>query len=632
MNWTPTAGAAHFIDNLGTATFVADGSMAIELARRGFAERPCDRYNLSNPREVERIHEEFLNAGATLLQSNTLHSNRYALESSMLSARVHELNRKGVWQARAAAQSDQRTAMRAVVAGVVGPTGGRMLAPLGPLTLDDVRAAFVEQVGALLAAQADLIILKSFIDLDELEAAIDAVRRLSLDVPLVALKSFPEDGSVLAGPFPGRVADRLTQHGITALGSNGTVGPQRMVSIIESLRVSTVPLVALPDVGIPTIVDGLPVYNAEPSYVAASARRLVEHGAAIIGADGGASLEHTRAIAEAVDGIVIGSAAVVVRAAAAGALQPALEAVEAPFHAALGTRFVTTVELDIPRGLDMTSVIDGARYLREHGIDAVNVSDGARARLRMNPIAISAMVQERTGMECITHFACRDRNMVALQSDILGAHALGLRSFLAVTGDPTHIGDFPSATSVYDVDSIGLVRALGHMNRGMDLMGNPLGAPTGFCIACAVNPAADDIEREVDRLAAKAEQGAHVAFSQPIFDGELLDRFLDRITDIDIHVILGVIPLRTIRHAEFLHYEVPGMTIPSWVRERMRTAGSDTEAATAVGIDLAVDFLGAVRDRVAGVYLMPPFKKYDIAVRILDRLAVHPPSTKDSRP
>ena len=600
---------------LASGPIVADGSMAIELARRGFSERPCDRYNLTSPVVIEKIYHEFLDAGARLLQSNTLNANRYALESSMLSARVHEINRKGVWLARQAAGS------AALVAGVVGPSG-RLLHPLGPLTHDDLKLCFTEQISALLAGSVDLIMLKSFIDLDEIEIAIDAVRALSNDIPLIALKSFPEDGSVLSGTYPSDVAHRLERHGIQALGSNGTVGPQRMLGIVESLRVSTVPLVALPDVGIPTIIDGIPVYNAEPSYVAAAARRLVEHGATIIGADGGADIAHVRAIAEAVSDATVGSSPVAVKRHQRADADSTVAPEQTPFGASLGKRLLTTVELDVPRGLDMSSVIEGARYLKEHGIDAVNISDGARARLRMSPIAISKLVTDATGMECITHLACRDRNMVALQAEVIGAHELGVRNILAVTGDPTHIGDYPSATSVYDVDSIGLIRALGRMNTGRDLMGNPLGAPTGFTIACAVNPAAEDLERELDRLAMKAEQGAHVAFSQPIFDDEVLLRFLERIENIDISFMLGVIPLRTIRHAEFLHYEVPGMTIPGWVRERMQTAGSDTDAATAIGIELATDFLQSVRDRIDGIYLMPPFKKYDIAVRILSALTI----------
>ena len=295
---------------------------------------------------------------------------------------------------------------------------------------------------------------------------------------------------------------------------------------------------------------------------------------------------------------------------------------EAPssFHSRLVAGFVSTVELDVPRGLDMSSVLEGAAFLKTHGVDAVNISDGARARLRMSPIAISQLVQTQVGIECIAHLACRDRNMVGLQSELLGAHAMGVRNVLAVTGDPTHIGDFPGATSVYDVDSVGLVRALGRMNQGQDLMGNPLGDPASFCIACAVNPAADDLEREVDRLAAKAAEGAHVAFSQPVFDVDLLERFLDRTKHIGIALMLGVIPLRSIRHAEFLHYEVPGMTIPEWVRERMRSAGADSRVASEIGIEIAVNFLRQVTHRINGVYLMPPFKKYDVAVTILQQI------------
>ncbi len=599
---------------LGERAIVTDGSMAIELARRGFTERPPDRYNLSSPVVIERIYHDFLEAGATLLQSNTLHANRYALESSMLSARVQEINRKGVWLARAAAGT------KAVVAGVIGPSG-RLLRPLGPLEPADLRTCFEEQARALLAAGTDIIVLKSFINLDEIDIAIEAVRAASTDIPLIALKSFPEDGSVLSGAFPEEVAKRITANGVQAIGSNGTVGPQRMLGIIESLRSSTVPLVALPDVGIPTIVDGTAHYNAEPSYVAAAARRLVEHGASIVGADGGAGIEHIAAIAFSVRDIVVGSAPLPRKKIVAPEHQTSHARPLTPFHEKLGRKLITTVELDVPRGLDMSSVIEGAAYLREHGIDAVNISDGARARLRMSPIAISKLVHEATGMECITHLACRDRNMVALQAELIGAHEMGVRNILAVTGDPTHIGDFPSATSVYDVDAIGLIRAMGKMNHGKDLMGNPLGSATGFSISCAVNPAADDVEREIDRLAMKAEQGAHVAFSQPIFDPEILDRFLERTKHINIRFMLGIIPLRTLRHAEFLHYEVPGMFIPKWVRERMATAADSTEHATTIGIELAVDFLRLALNRIDGVYLMPPFKKYSIAVEILNTVS-----------
>ncbi len=597
-------------DRIGSTAIVADGSIAVELLRRGFAERPPDRYNLTSPMVIEKIHRDFIDAGATLVQTNTFHANRYALEQWTLSARVTEINRKGVWIARTAANGS------AMVAGVIGPTG-HLLQPLGDLAPVDVLACYTEQATALVAGSCDLILLKGFIDLDELELAITAVRKVTATLPVIALKSFPEDGSILSGMFPTTVAERLTSHSIQAFGSNGTVGPQRMLGIVQALRVDATPLVALPDVGIPTMVDGTCVYDADPAYVASAAVRLVEHGASIIGAEGGATVDHVRAIAQAVAGINVGS-----HAQPRKTISSKLDLHSSPepptaFAEAIDTGFATTVELDIPRGTDMSSVINGARYLKEHGITAVNISDGARARLRMSPIAISRLVMDQTGMDCITHIACRDRNMVGLQSELLGAHAMGVRNILAVTGDPTHIGDFPVASSVYDVDSIGLIRALGRMNNGQDLLGNPLGQKLSFCISCAVNPIADDIDREIARLEQKVDNGATIAFSQPMFDAESVLAFTERIKHIKVKFMLGIIPLRTMRHAEFLHFEVPGMNIPTWVRERMAKAGPSTEHATEEGIAIAVELLHAVRNTIGGVYLMPPFKKYDVAVRIL---------------
>ncbi|KAB2894027.1 MAG: bifunctional homocysteine S-methyltransferase/methylenetetrahydrofolate reductase [Flavobacteriales bacterium] len=596
----------------GSRPFITDGSMAVELAKRGFAERPPDRYNLSSPTVVERIYHEFIQAGATLLQTNTLFSNRFALESVMLSARVAELNRKGVWLARTA------SAGRVPVLGVIGPTG-RLLQPLGPLNATDAEECFREQAASLLSAGCDAIALKSFIDITELEIAISAVRAVSTDVDVIALKSFPEDAAVLSGPYPKLFAKRITRLGIQAFGSNGTVGPQRMVGIVDALVNDTIPLVAIPDVGIPTMIGGTAVYHANPEYVGQAATRLAEHGASIVGADGGATVEHIAAIAQAVASASVGSKTPVVQVTEHNAVPDSHPKPPTQWYTDLQSRFMRTVELDIPRGLDMSSVIEGARYLHANGIDAVNISDGARARLRMNPISISRLVMDAVGIQCITHMACRDRNMVGLQSDLLGAHELDVRNILAVTGDPTHIGDFPYASSVYDVDSIGMIRAMDRMNHGNDLMGNPLGSATSFSIACAVNPAADDIEREVDRLAQKAEQGAMATFSQPVFDDDALYTFLDRISHIPIKFIVGIIPLRNLRHAEFLHFEVPGMHIPSWVRKHMLENNESQQQATSAGIHLAVQMLSAVKNKVHGVYLMPPFKKYSVAVEVLQR-------------
>jgi methionine synthase / methylenetetrahydrofolate reductase(NADPH) len=607
---------------LAGQVIVTDGSIETELARRlpsDTVEFPPCIYNVKNPVLVETIHREFIDAGATLIHTNTEHANRLTLERHNLADKVYEFNRKGVWTARCAALH------RAHVAGVIGPVG-KFLAPLGTLVPTDVRQAFIDQAIALVDGGADVIALKSFIDLDELELAIDAVKFVAPDIPIIALKTFPEDGAVLATSYPADVARRLIAKGVAALGANGTVGPQRMMDILKGLAAEAVaarvPLVALPDIGIPTLIDGKAFYNGEPSYVAASVRRLAEAGALITGAEGGATIEHIRAIAGVVADAAVGSMKIEVKIAKAEQSTPPTDDGRTLFARQLGTKFVTTVELDVPRGLDLSSILEGAQYLKDNGIDAVNISDGARARLRMSSIAISQIVQSRIGIECHAHLACRDRNMIGLQSEVLGAHAMGVKNILAVTGDPTQIGDYPYATSVYDVDAIGLIRSLGQMNKGRDLMGNPIGSYTQFCIGSGCNPVAYDMEREVRRLRQKAEQGAHVTFSQPIFDIATLEAFLNRVHDVDIHFILGVIPLRSARHADFLHHEVPGMDIPDWVRKRIHDANAQggVEAASQEGIRLTVEFLRAAKSMIDGVYLMPPFKKYSMAVEILREL------------
>jgi homocysteine S-methyltransferase len=594
---------------LGNSPVITTGSLAIELNQRGLHELPAEIYNLKNPVAVEQIYREFLQAGATLLQTNTQQANRLALERYGLSDKVYELNRKAVWIARTVALH------QAWVAAVIGPTG-RFFAPVGSLTPQEARQVFIEQIIALLDGGAEVLMLKSFIDIQELEIAIQAARFVNPDIPVIALKTFPEDGSVLATSYPADIAARLQSLGVQVLGSSGTVGPQRMVDILRSLSGSTVPLCALPDIAIPTLVDGRANYNAEPAYVAGVAATLVRNGACIIGADGGATVQHIRAIAQAVKDIVPGSAGIKPRAFKEINTALSEKDERSDFAKNLGKKFLSTVEVEIPRGLDLQPVIEAARYLKEQGIDAINVFDGARARVRISPVAASHLIQSQANIECITHLACRDRNMVGLQSDLIGAYALGLRNMLAVTGDPTSIGDYPFATSVYDVDSIGLIRALGRMNQGMDLMGNVLGTSTQFMISCAANPAADDLDREIARLEKKAAEGATVAFTQPVFDIGTLQEFLKRTEGLGMHCMLGIIPLRSARHAEFLHYEVPGMVVPEWVRRRMNAAPTPEHAAME-GMQIAIDFLRQARPHISGVYIMPPARKYQMAVQML---------------
>ncbi len=604
-----------FKERLQQGVVVADGSVQAELVRRGLNEFPPDVYNLKNPVVVEEIHRLFVDAGAELVQTNTRFANRFALASASLSDKVYEINRKGVWIARTIALH------RAYVAGVIGPTG-KILAPVGTLSREMAHQAFVEQIVALIDGGADVLMFKSFIDIDELEIALAAARFVKAEIPVIALKTFPEDGSVLATHYPREVAERLAKHDVIALGSNGTVGPQRMVSIMQAIGDCGTPLCALPDIGIPTMVKGRPVYHADPAYVSEVAVRLVEQGVSIIGADGGATYEHIKAISEATRNVVVGSKHVAHKLVEEHEKSGDTADTRSAFGKNISKKFLWTVELDIPRGTDIEGLVEAAKYLQQHNFDAVNISDGARARLRMNPVAISHAIQQQSGMECITHIACRDRNMVALQSDMLAAHSLGIRNILAVTGDPAHIGDFPLATSVYDIDSIGLIRTLSRMNGGRDLSGNSLRTRTQFSICCAVNPVAEDLDHEIARLAQKAAEGCEVAFSQPMFELDLVERFRERSAHIPIRFMVGVIPLRTVRHAEFLHYEVPGMTVPAAIRERMRAAGPATEAASKEGVAIAVEFLQAASKLADGAYLMPPFKKYEMAVEIMQRVQV----------
>ncbi len=603
-------------ERLELGPIVIDGPLETLLRARGYDETPVELYNLKNPLLIEQTHGEFIDAGAEIIQTNTRGANALTLSAFKLADRVYEINRKGVWLARTAARH------QVYVAGTVGPVG-KFLTPIGKVQPEEARAAFMTQIHALLDGDCDLLLFKSFIDIEELEIALDAAWHISRDVPVIAQKTFPEDGEVLATDYPREIARRMYREGVIAIGTNGTVGPQRMRGIVRSLYGATDAILsAQPDIGIPTLIDGHAVYNATVDYVAESARSLVESGVTIIGVDGGAMPEHVQAIAEAIRGMKTGTPEIRPRREPRQSDDESRRAEPSRFQQNLGRKLLVTVELDVPRGLDISSVIDGAAYLQKHGVDAVDITDGARARLRMSSITISHLVQSQTGMECITHLACRDRNMVGLQSELLGAHALGIRNILAITGDPAHIGDYPYATSVYDVDAIGLIRAVRRMNEGLDLMGNPVGARTNFLIACAVNPVADDLDREVRRLERKVAEGAQVAFTQPIFEIDAFREFQARTEHIPAKIMLGVIPLRTAKHAEFLHHEVPGMNIPDAIQQRMRTAVEPSEEGVAIAVEFLQSVLESMRERIGGIYLMPPFKRYDMAVEIMDRVGV----------
>jgi homocysteine S-methyltransferase len=403
-----------------------------------------------------------------------------------------------------------------------------------------------------------------------------------------------------------------------------------MFGIIRSMYKDGVILSAQPAAGIPTLQDGRSVYHTTPDYLAAYAKELLQAGVTLIGACCGSTPAHIRAMrgvleefrhADGARQLALEpqrSRAADIRVGEIGGAEGSVVGDDRSLFARnIGRKFLTTVELDIPRGLDISSVLDGARSVYQHGIDAINVTDGARARLRMNSIAVSFMIQQQVGIEAMTHLTTRDRNMIGLQAELLGAHTFGLRNILCITGDPTSIGDYPHATSVFDVDSIGLIRAVKSMNEGRDLMGNGIEQRTSFLIACAANPQADDMDREIKRLAKKIEAGAQIIFTQPIYELQTLEQFIRRVELWHTPVMVGVLPLRSYKHAEFLHNEIPGITIPESVREELRSAG---ERAAERGVHLAKEFLKEAKPMVTGAYLMPPFKKYEVIPQLLEAL------------
>ncbi|HUN64756.1 MAG TPA: bifunctional homocysteine S-methyltransferase/methylenetetrahydrofolate reductase [Bacteroidota bacterium] len=601
-----------FLERLHDGPIVGDGAMGTLLDMYEFHEMPHELQNLKNPGVVEHIHREYIEAGSELIETNTFSANRLRLTQFHLEEKLREINLRGVEIARRAAGEN------VYVAGAVGPTG-MLLEPVGKVRRSAARDAFTEQIEILLEAGVDLLMLETFVSLQELDEALAAVKSLT-GIPVVAQKAFAEDGAILSGSFPVDVIEHLIEQGADVVGANCTVGPQRMFSIIRQIHKGGVILTAQPAAGIPTLLNGRSIYHTTPDYLAAYARELVESGVTLIGACCGSTPAHIAAIARAVKGLKVGSVSppsvtVAEKKPAVAEQRYYVEPARwSKFRNNIGKKLLVTVELDIPRGVDMSTVLEGAQFCYERRIDAVNITEGARARLRMSSVAISSLVEQRVGIETIMHRATRDHNLIGLQAEVLGAYALGIRNILVVTGDPAGIGDYPQANSVYDVDAVGLIRAVASMNLGTDIMGNDIGAPTSFCIACAVNPSADNLDAEIEKLERKVAAGVHIAFSQPLFEMKTLETFLRRTEHLKLPLMLGIIPLRSYKHADFLHNEVPGMRIPEKIRDGLRSAGAD---AAGLGVRTAQEFLREARHAVSGVYIMPPFRKYHVIDELL---------------
>ena len=597
-----------FGDALKGGVLLGDGANGTELMARGFAGEHYDLANLLAPELVREVHAAYFEAGSDFVETNTFHATRLLLEGGRID--VDELCRAGARLAREAAPEGR------FVLGAIGPAG-RPIEPLGSVARADVAEAARRQAVALTEGGVDGFMLETFVDPEEMRAAVEGVRAVS-ELPILASKAYIEDGEMLAEGLPGRVSAELAGLGVQAVGANCVVGPQRMLDLVRQMAEATaLPVVAFPTPGLPQLVKGAIVYDTDPEYFARAALRLVEEGATVIGGCCGTSPEHVRAMRT-----LLALKPPKARARASAVREPG-ERKPLPQTEPSGLArklaeggFVTAVEMDVPRGLSLERLVAGARALREAGADTINVADGARARLRMNAAAVSHVLQTQAGVEATLHFACRDRNLLAIQSDLLGAHALGLRNILAVTGDPANVGDYPSATSVFDIDAIGLVRILARFNEGIDLAGYSVGVRCGFTVACAYNPLAMDRALELDRLRRKADAGAQVVYTQPVFSVADAEGAVADCAAVGLPALVGVLPLKTARHAEFMHHEVPGIRVPEGLRARMAGVADD-ESALAIGVEEARRLVAAIRASARGLYLMPPFGSAAIAARVM---------------
>ncbi|HEY6713859.1 MAG TPA: bifunctional homocysteine S-methyltransferase/methylenetetrahydrofolate reductase [Rubrobacter sp.] len=604
-----------FRELLEDRVLLGDGAMGTLLGERGVGfGHPYARANLSHPEMVAGIHEEYLRAGASVIETNTFSANRYKLEIHDLEDRVRQVNVEGARLARRAADT---VAADTLVLGAIGPLG-RLLAPIGPVSPEEAGEVFLEQAEALLEGGADALLLETFTDLAELRLAYDAVRLFGR--PVLAYKTFVEDGETLAEGLPERAAHEISSWGADLTGANCTVGPQRMVDIVEQMSAGAGPVAAFPNPGLPQLVEGSVRYNRDVRHFAAYGVKLAEAGARLIGGCCGTTPAHVRALSEVLrDFKVEGRVARRRGYVAEKEMRPGIsnEPVSG-FAEKLQTGFAVTVEIDLPRGNDIQSVVEAARRLQRRGVDAIDISDGARARLRMHPVAAAKIVQDEAAIEVVAHVSCRDRNIIGLQADLLGAAALGVKNILAVTGDPAQIGDYPEATSVFDMDSVGLIHILSRMNAGEDLAGNSVGESPGFLIGASFNPTAEDLGFEADKLRRKVEAGAHAFWTQPVFEIGVLERALEEIDDLDVCILLGLMPLRSARQAEFLHYEVPGINIPRSVRDKL--AELSAKDASKYGVEVTQNLLVKARPLVRGAYIMPPASAPDLAGEVIEAI------------
>jgi methionine synthase / methylenetetrahydrofolate reductase(NADPH) len=605
-----------FLERLAARQVIlADGAMGTQLYARGIVYDQCfDAQNLDHPELVEQIHREYITAGAELVETNTFGANRAKLLAFGLEGRVEEINRAG---ARIARGAREVLGQPAFVAGSVGPTG-RSLQPYGHSSLDEIYDIFREQIMGLLEGGVDLLVLETFGDLREIGQAIKAARELC-DLPIVAEMTFAEDLRTPQGHTPDQVVEQLSALPVAVIGANCSVGSNTLLAVVEQmLAAGRLPVSVMPNAGWPTRVADRVLYLSSPEYMAEYGRRMADLGVSVVGGCCGTTPAHIRALKRSLTGPPPAPTVEIVPPIEPEGLAEG-EGIRSELEDKLGRKRVISVEIRPPRGANPAKAVQGARLLKASGADAINVLDSAMSRVRMSSVATSVLIKQLVGIETIVHFTTRDRNLMAIQSDLIGAHAMGIRTVLALTGDPPSLGEYASSRAVYDVDSVGLIRIVKQFNQGVDVAGNSIGTPTAFLVGASLNPTHEDLDWEIRHFKEKLDAGADFVMTQPIYDADLFRTVLSDIGPIDIPILMGILPLHTHRHALFVHNELPGVKLTQEVLDRMEAAGPD---GVEEGLDISMEMIESCGDLVDGLYIMPSFGRYEVAGRLVSRLLV----------
>ncbi len=611
--------ASEFRERFSDRVFVADGAMGTELYSKGvFINRCFDELNLSSPAMVKEIHQEYVKVGAEILETNTFGANRMRLGAFGLAEKLVDINREGVRLAREAARDS------AYVAGAMGPLGVR-IEPLGPTSFAEARAIFREQAEALLDAGVDLIVLETFSDLSEIREAIHAVREVvGPEMVIVSQVTIDDDGRMPDGTATETFTRELDHLPTDAIGLNCSVGPKATLETIERMVLySTKPISVMPNAGLPTKVEGRNIYLCSPEYMSQYTRRFLWAGAKIVGGCCGTTPEHIKLIHSEARSLQPGHRASDVVLEEPANKPKALAKLPVAQKSKLGEKlasgkFVVFVEILPPRGVDASKEIEGARLCAKHGIDVINVPDGPRASARLSAQVTCQLIQDQAGIEAVLHFACRDRNILGIQSELLGAHTVGVRNLICITGDPPRMGTYPDATAVFDVDAIGLTNIVNNLNCGLDIGGNPMGSQTSLLLGVGANPGAPNMDEEIRRYEWKVQAGAEYVVTQPVFDLKLLEQFLKRTESYRIPLVCGIWPLTSYRNAEFMVNELR-VPVPEHYMERMRRAES-AEAARLEGVAIGREMVAQVQSMVAGVQLSAPFGRYSMAIDVAEVL------------